>query len=331
MLISVVIPVYNSIKYMDECIGSVLAQRFDDYEIVLVDDGSADGSERRCDEYASRHDQIRVVHQENAGASAARNTGLKAARGEYIHFIDSDDRLSSNAVYKAVADRALTDERDIVFFRRERFTEGVGEIDTVQPEYKIDGAFSGDVLNHVLTEKYGLTMTCPVNKIFRRKLLIENNLYFTMGLHHEEDEWLPRVIACAKDVWFDKGVFYTVRMHPESLSRVDTPQRITDRACSKVYIADSGMAYMEKKALSPDTLSLTAEYYWDYLTDACVTCCRLSDRQDQKKIYHELKAHRRFFKSCRYLKSRNKRMMGRMFQILGIKPTVRFIGLRYGK
>ena len=331
MLISIVIPVYNAIKYLDECIGSVLSQSLNDYEIILVDDGSTDGSERLCDEYEARYDFIRAVHQENAGASAARNAGLKKARGSYVHFIDSDDRLSFDGVYEALNQQALSDDYDIIFFRRERFTDGVGEIEAIQPEYEIDGAYDGDVLNHVLSKKYQMTLTCPVNKMFRREFLIENDLYFTVGLDHEEDEWLPRVISCAKRVWFDKGVYYTVRQHPGSLSKIDTPEKKTSKACSKVIIAASGMTYMENKSLSKDTLSLAAEYYWEYLTDACVDCSRLSSKQNKKQVYQKLRENKNFFKSCRYLKSRNKRLMGRMFRIFGVRLTVGFIGIRYGK
>lgn len=331
MLLSVVIPVYNAKEYLDECIASVLSQRLRDYEIVLVDDGSSDGSEAMCDEYEKRYDFIRVTHQKNGGASSARNAGLQLARGRFIHFVDSDDRLSNDGVYEALAQEALDPKHDIIFFRRERFTEGVEGIDAIQPEYEIDGEYRGDVLNHVLTKKYQLTLTCPVNKIFRRDFLLENDLFFTVGLDHEEDEWLPRVICCARCVWFDKGVYYTVRQHPGSLSKIDTPEKTTDKACSKVIIAAGGMEYMEKKAVPPDTMALAAEYYWNYLADACVDCSRLSSAQNRKRVYAKLKENKAFFKTSRYLTSKNRRIMGWMFRILGVRITVWLTGIRYGK
>ena len=240
------------------------------------------------------------------------------------------DRLSFDGVYEALSHKALDTKHEIIFFRRERFTEGVEGIDAVQPEYEVDGEMSGDILNHVLSKKYQLTLTCPVNKIFRRDFLLENDLYFTVGLDHEEDEWLPRVISCARCVWFDKGVYYTVRQHAGSLSKIDTPEKTTDKACSKVIIAASGMAYMEKKDLPPETMSLAAEYYWDYLTDACVVCSRLSSAENKKRLYAKLKENKAFFRTSRYLKSKNRRIMSRMFRLLGVRLTVRFIGLRYG-
>ncbi len=330
--LSVVIPVYNARKYLPECVDSVLAQTYFDTEIILVDDGSSDGSDLLCDDLAARNkDIIRVIHQENGGASSARNSGLRAARGDYVHFIDSDDMLSRDTVYADLMVRAEESLPEIIFFRRERFIDGQKEIDAIQPAYEVDGAFDGDVLNHVLSKRYQLTLTCPVNKIFSRDFLIKNDLFFTVGLDHEEDEWLPRVIACAHHVRFDKGIYYKVRNHPDSLSQTTSESIKTRRACSKITIAATGVAYMEQKNLSPDTMALITTYYWDYLTDACVTCNRLRAAKDKDRIYQELKKNRRFFDSRKYLKSRNRRVLGMMFKTIGVKLTVIIIGIRYGK
>ena len=104
--ISVVIPVYNVEKTLRRCVDSVLAQTFDNYEIILVDDGSPDNSGRICDEYAQRHRNIRVIHKENGGLSDARNAGLKKARGEYVMFLDSDDYLAERCLETLIAQEA---------------------------------------------------------------------------------------------------------------------------------------------------------------------------------------------------------------------------------
>ena len=100
MTFSVVIPVYNVKEYLEKCIDSVLAQTSDDTEIILVDDGSTDGeSDQICDRYAETNpDQIRVIHQENGGLGAARNTGFRAAEGEYVIFWDADDYFEPEAL-----------------------------------------------------------------------------------------------------------------------------------------------------------------------------------------------------------------------------------------
>lgn len=329
--LSVVIPVYNAKKYLEECVGSVLSQTFRDYNIILVDDGSTDGSSELCDRLAREHKEIAVIHRPNGGASAARNEGLAAADGKYVHFIDSDDRLSGSRVYEELSSRAFPSDSEIIFFRRERFTEGVEGIDAVQPEYEVDGCFEGDALRHVLEKRYQMTLTCPVNKIFKTSLLKENDLYFTVGLDHEEDEWLPRVISCASRVWFDKGVFYTVRNRNDSLSAASDEDTLARRACSKIKIAVTGVDYMEKKQLPSETMSLAAGYYWEYFIDACASRNRFKKKENRRRVDDELKKNREFFKSSRCLKSKNQRILGTLFRCAGIKATVKLIGIRYGK
>ena len=101
-LISIVVPVYNVEKYLMDCVESLLVQTYKYIEIILVDDGSSDGSALICDEYEKKYDTVRVIHKTNGGLSDARNTGLKNAAGRYICFIDSDDVVASN--YRAFAE-----------------------------------------------------------------------------------------------------------------------------------------------------------------------------------------------------------------------------------
>lgn len=92
-MISVIVPVYRVEQYLDACIESILGQTFQDFELILVDDGSPDNCGEICDRYAGQDARIRAVHQENRGLSGARNTGTGLAEGEYITYIDSDDRI----------------------------------------------------------------------------------------------------------------------------------------------------------------------------------------------------------------------------------------------
>ena len=100
MTFSIIIPVYNVEKYLNECVDSVLNQKNVDYEIILVDDGSTDNSGQICDEYVKNHSNISVIHKQNGGASDARNIGIEEAEGDYILFIDSDDKIEKNSLSK---------------------------------------------------------------------------------------------------------------------------------------------------------------------------------------------------------------------------------------
>ena len=103
MKLSIIIPVYNVELYLPQAVESVLAQSFRDFELILVDDGATDGSGEICDRYAGEDSRVKVIHQKNAGVSAARNAGVAAAQGEYIGFTDSDDIIERDMYQRMIA------------------------------------------------------------------------------------------------------------------------------------------------------------------------------------------------------------------------------------
>ena len=121
-LISVIIPVYNVEKYLCECVDSVLNQTYENFEIILVNDGSTDSSGEICDEYVDKDERITVIHQKNGGLSVARNTGLSEANGDYVYFLDSDDYIAKNA-FEILLEIAEKDKSDIVFFDAVSFAD----------------------------------------------------------------------------------------------------------------------------------------------------------------------------------------------------------------
>lgn len=121
-LVSVIIPVYNVEEYLRECIDSVLNQTYKNLEIIIVDDGSTDSSGEICDEYIEKDECVTVIHQKNGGLSAARNTGLTEANGDYIYFLDSDDYIAENAL-DILLNIAEKNSSDIVFFDAVSFAD----------------------------------------------------------------------------------------------------------------------------------------------------------------------------------------------------------------
>ena len=96
--ITVIVPIYNTGLYLEECLNSIVGQSYSDFQIILVDDGSTDGCEKICDKYAQIDSRIKVIHQKNSGLVNARKTGLKEADGDYIYYVDSDDWLDKNII-----------------------------------------------------------------------------------------------------------------------------------------------------------------------------------------------------------------------------------------
>ena len=120
--ISIIVPVYNSEKYLCGCIDSILSQSFRDFELILVDDGSRDSSQRICDDYAQKDSRVKVIHKENGGVSSARNAGLSAVRGGYLCFLDSDDTLEPDALqlmYQSISNENV----DLVIAGYNRYDE----------------------------------------------------------------------------------------------------------------------------------------------------------------------------------------------------------------
>ena len=163
---SIVVPVYNSTKYLDRCINSVLSQTLREVELILVDDGSTDNSGDLCDSWALADDRVRVIHQHNRGVSAARNRGLVESVGDYIMFLDSDDALSVNTCAQ-VLEYAETNAADCVIFGflQETGTVWAPEFERVYPNLD---AFKADFVAWLNTE----LLSSSVNKLYRRECIV---------------------------------------------------------------------------------------------------------------------------------------------------------------
>ena len=199
-LLSVIIPVYNTLSTLKRCVDSVMSQNVPDMEVILVDDGSTDGSSHLCDTLASVHDCIRVIHRVNGGLSAARNTGIRAARGEWLSFIDSDDEFAPDTLAVNL-ETAQSDERiSLIEFP---VTVHYGS----PLSYNIDFepcTISGDrVFGHwIHTEGYMHCYAC--NKIYRSTLF--DRISFPEGESFEDAAVCPSIIRkCSAVAYSDRG------------------------------------------------------------------------------------------------------------------------------
>lgn len=181
-MISVIVPIYNSGKYLKKCIESIVNQTYKDLEIILVDDGSVDKSGSICDEYADKDKRIKVVHQENKGLSAARNAGLRIAKGEYITFIDSDDYIEHDT-YECVFSAINKYDSDLIFFREKSVNES-GEtiyISGDAPTGKIYEISHADAVDLVV----GRQINGMCDKVYKQEIL--KDLFFKEGYMYGED------------------------------------------------------------------------------------------------------------------------------------------------
>lgn len=180
--ISIIIPVYNSSKYISYCIDSIIECNGKDvFEIILIDDGSTDGSLEVCQKYAKKSDNIKVVHRKNCGVSATRNYGIRAAKGKWIWFVDSDDVLYPGAV-DILWKEVNKNNADITIFGYQEF---INNIEFHNLKKNSDRSISKQqAIGTLLNQKYA---SYPWNKIFKKSMLIDNAITFPENIKMCED------------------------------------------------------------------------------------------------------------------------------------------------
>ena len=215
-LISIIVPVYRTEQYLHQCVDSLLAQTYTRIEIILVDDGSPDGSGMICEEYAAKDPRVRVIHQENSGPSAARNTGLAHATGEYVMFVDSDDWISPDNCEKAVT-VALEQNVDVVIwsYRREFPDRSLD-----RHIFAEEQAFTGEAYRRLFLKVLGDTVTpetldslsSACNKLYKLEGIAESVRFMDIKIIGTEDLlYNVQVFLRAQNAYYLREAFYHYR------------------------------------------------------------------------------------------------------------------------
>ncbi|MDO4942829.1 MAG: glycosyltransferase, partial [Lachnospiraceae bacterium] len=193
--ISIIVPVYNICDLLKDMLGTIVNQTHKCLEIILVDDGSKDGSGLICDEWAKKDSRIKCIHQENAGVSTARNVGFNQSTGDYILFIDGDDEIATDMCEKML-NRLLADDADVCYCGFLNIFQDKTE--KVVPESKV--LVESEILHELVTEVSFFTAIW--NKLFRRSILQNKQgefIEFTQGIYVGEDAlWLSKVLKNAR-------------------------------------------------------------------------------------------------------------------------------------
>lgn len=215
-LISVIIPVYNSEKYLLQCIESVLAQTYSNYEILLIDDGSKDSSPQLCDVYAIKYKCVRVFHKQNGGASSARNTGIKEANGKYIFFLDSDDWIEPNTLETMII-TAAKENADLVFCEAQAFDdEGSTEYKDnycYKSLYPTGSAF--EIMTQMMNRKEFHVAIWML--LLDRDIFTKNDLLFKEGIMYEDMIISYQFYCLAYCAAHVNRMLYNRRYHPNSV------------------------------------------------------------------------------------------------------------------
>lgn len=213
MLFSVVVPIYCVESNLKQCVDSILKQTARNFELILVDDGSPDGSPDICDAYAKADARVRVIHQENRGVSAARNVGIHAAAGDYILLLDSDDFWIEKDMLTELEALLKKTDVDTLLFRVKAWyePEDTIRIKNAPFDYSVLDRFDRNAtLHYIFSHRQfpvGVYAVCV-----RRSLLTERGIDFIEGVKSEDYDWLLSVLLNSGRIYATDRVYYTYRM-----------------------------------------------------------------------------------------------------------------------
>lgn len=219
--LSVIIPVYNTESYLEECLDSVLSQSFDRFEVICIDDGSTDSSLNVLESYAKKDSRVKIVRQSNSGQAVARNHGLRIASGRYVQFIDSDDYILQGA-FEVLVRRMDRDALDVLLFDGSTVFESSAlssQFGNMQNRYRRNkqyGAILTGVDMFVALSKDGMYRVQPCIAMYRRAYLLANDVRFPEGVIYEDNVFVAKALLCAMRSGHENEAYYVRRIRNDS-------------------------------------------------------------------------------------------------------------------
>lgn len=259
-LVSVIIPVYNVKNYLIRCLESIIRQSYTNLEIICINDGSTDGSERILEEFSKKDDRIKIIHQKNKGLSAARNTGLDYVHGEYISFVDSDDYLSTDCYSLCIP--LFKNDVDVIYFSANVVAElGGVKLKTDDYYYQVHHENKIKVSPAILKKEN----VAAWNKIYKTDIIKKNNLLFPVGLLYEDAEFYWKYMSFVDCAYFTKMPLYNYIRRPDSI--MSKTFAGSDRTIDHLKIMDHLFAFWFGRSefyvfVKMIGAALFEEYFW---------------------------------------------------------------------
>ena len=314
MLFSIIIPVYKVEKYLHQCVDSVLCQSYQDFELILVDDGSPDACPKICDNYSERDERVKVIHQKNAGLSEARNSGTNFATGEYIVYLDSDDYISNeNFLYEL--SRVAKNNVDVICYRFDKLYESTNTIQKAKfnfPRFKEEESYEQRLLTLVISDAFYCSAW---SKAIRRELIYQNNIKFKSGIFSEDQEWYYKVLLAANSIDSIDESFVVYRQREGSISKSFGIKNLTDT----INLISEWKEILESNSSHNAMMHSLAKLYCNLLIAYC------SYKNHDKLIYLEKLRHMAVL--FRYNKNPRVRKMSFIYRIVGFRLLLFIIEL----
>lgn len=319
MYFSVIVPVYNVKKYLPQCINTVLNQSFNDYELILIDDGSTDGSGQLCDEYSEAFHNIKTIHKINGGLSSARNIGLKAAIGKYIIFIDSDDYIISSSFFEEIHAKLKEKEYDLLLYKFQKIYDGDTNLKPCTFSMKeAEAIINSDalLLNLVKGDAYYGTAWA---KTIRRELLVGNNIEFEEGLLGEDMEWYFHLLTVVKSISAIDKSYIAYRQREGSISKTNGLKNLTDY----IYIIEKWADGIEKASINEVRKKALRGAMAKYYANLLITYNRVRDIE--KRAYKT--RVKNLHGLLKYSRSKRPKMIARVYFLFGFEGTLGVLNL----
>lgn len=245
---SIIIPCYNVEKYVKQCINSILSQSINDYEIIVVNDGSTDNTYRIIKENYEKNAYIKIINQKNKGLAESRNVGINNASGEYLIFIDSDDYWEDSKALQKIKDYIEKFNNDIILIGYTKIFSN----NKLTTKKKIGFSQEKGVEYLIKTNYY---KACAWDKIIRKKVIKDNKIFFPKGMLSEDIIWCADLLKATKNIGYIEENFYMYRQRKNSITKtvkekniLDMVEMIKEAEC-KDYIINSYLAYEYSVAL----------------------------------------------------------------------------------
>lgn len=322
MKYSIIVPVYNVENYINECIQSVLSQTMNDYEIILVDDGSLDECPAICDEWAKKESRIKVIHKKNGGISSARNEGIRQSKGRYLLFLDSDDYWVDANVLKKIDAYINRNDVDILCFGYQEYIEENRSMGKML--FDESNVFNiPEDIEPLLCDamKKGIYVSSAWTKVISKEFIFKHDLFFEENTTSEDIDWSARILLQVQRVCFLPENLYIYRQRKNSIVHTVKVENIQMLADNIKRCVDYGMD-------NPgNTLSTI---YWNYVSYQYCTflihACKSSNNEKVQMIINDMRNYRWLLK---YHWNQKVKMVY-LLDLLGFKTMCKVMSV-YGK
>lgn len=259
-IITVVVPVYNAEKFLNECLNSILNQTFQSYEVIAINDGSLDNSVSILMEFQEKYENLIVIDKENEGVSATRNLGIKKAKGEYILFIDSDDYIELNMLEK-MYQQVIAHRAEIVTAKIAIEDEMGNWRSLIKYDYNEDKSINSNESLKLLWA--GVISGHVCNKLIKKDLFLLNNIEFPVGLLYEDTPIIIKLFTCIQRQAFVNKELYHYVQRENSITKINSLKAINDQL-QAIDLVENKYSYKIESSSKEYQIFLVNQLYYNY-------------------------------------------------------------------